>query len=352
MYTRPVDLADFDYALPAASIAQAPAERRDASRLLVIDRSLGEWRDRRFADLPHLLRAGDCVILNDSRVIPARVFARAAASDRAVEIVFVAEEERRALAGAGAPRARTAVPAPTSSPEARSASASGWSGWTGTVSRIVERLDGTIPDLMAAHGLPPLPPYIARHRKPAGEDWERYQTVYARHPGSVAAPTAGLHFTPELLEALRARGIEVHALTLHVGVATFRPLRGPELDGARAARRARGAARRGGARRERGARRGTPGGRGRHDHHAGARRPRPASRGRSSRSTARSTSSSGRATCSAPWTRSSRTSTCPAPRSSCWCRPSRAARSSSGAYAHAVRAGYRFYSYGDATLIE
>jgi S-adenosylmethionine:tRNA ribosyltransferase-isomerase len=81
-----------------------------------------------------------------------------------------------------------------------------------------------VEDLFAAHGLPPLPPYITRHAKPASEDWDRYQTVYARTPGSVAAPTAGLHFSHELLDRLRALGVEVHALTLHVGPATFRPL--------------------------------------------------------------------------------------------------------------------------------
>jgi S-adenosylmethionine:tRNA ribosyltransferase-isomerase len=94
--------------------------------------------------------------------------------------------------------------------------------------RLLRQLDGTIPHLLARYGLPPLPPYIQRFAKPADEDWERYQTVYARHPGSVAAPTAGLHFTSDILARLRARGVELHALTLHVGPATFRPLaRGP-----------------------------------------------------------------------------------------------------------------------------
>src|SRR5207247_449496 len=90
--------------------------------------------------------------------------------------------------------------------------------------RIVERLDGTIDDLLASHGMLPLPPYIARHAQPTAEDRERYQTVYARSPGSVAAPTAARHFTPSLLDRLRARSVEVHALTLHVGPATFRPI--------------------------------------------------------------------------------------------------------------------------------
>jgi S-adenosylmethionine:tRNA ribosyltransferase-isomerase len=224
MYTRGVDLAAFDFALPATAIAQVPAERRDAARLLRIDRARRQRRDARFADLPDLLRPGDCVVLNDSRVMPARVFARPRGGERPIELVFVAEEAGgrwRALVRPG----RACRPGA----ELLAAGAEGIrlrvTGVDAAGLRIVERLDGSIADLMARHGLPPLPPYIARHAKPTGEDWERYQTVYACHPGSVAAPTAGLHFTAGALEALRARGVEIHALTLHVGIATFRPLR-------------------------------------------------------------------------------------------------------------------------------
>src|SRR5262245_32637634 len=144
MYTAAVNLADFDYPLPAASIAQAPAGRRDASRVLVIDRDLGRWRDRRFADLPCLLRAGDCVVLNDSRVIPARVFARAAGNDRAIEIVFVAEAGHgrwRALVRPGRhcrPGTDLLVGGEARIP-LRVAEVDGEG------LRIVERLDGTIP---------------------------------------------------------------------------------------------------------------------------------------------------------------------------------------------------------------
>jgi S-adenosylmethionine:tRNA ribosyltransferase-isomerase len=96
--------------------------------------------------------------------------------------------------------------------------------------RVVERAGGTIAEMLAEHGLPPLPPYIARHAKPLPEDWERYQTVYAQAPGSVAAPTAGLHFSHPLLARLGARGIEVHPITLHVGAATFRPIKTPRIE--------------------------------------------------------------------------------------------------------------------------
>jgi len=224
-----VDLSAFEYDLPAAAIAQAPAESRDASRLLRIDRADGVLTDHVFADLPLLLRSGDCLVVNDSRVIPARVLARDAAG-RPVELLFLEPETEgrwRALVrpgrrcGAGA--RLTAGGEPGVALVVAAVADDG--------ARIIERPEGAIADVLAAHGLPPIPPYIERHAKPAGEDWERYQTVYARTPGSVTAPTAGLHFTPELLGALARRGIEVHALTLHVGPATFRPIRARHVEG-------------------------------------------------------------------------------------------------------------------------
>jgi S-adenosylmethionine:tRNA ribosyltransferase-isomerase len=157
--------------------------------------------------------------VNDSRVNPARVFAEDS-TGRPVELLFLDEETPsrwRALVRPGR-RCRAGA----------SLSASGYRltivGVTDDGARVVECPDGAIADLLAAHGLPPLPPYIARHAKPASEDWERYQTVYARTPGSVAAPTAGLHLSEALLARLRTIGVEIHALTLHVGPATFRPI--------------------------------------------------------------------------------------------------------------------------------
>jgi S-adenosylmethionine:tRNA ribosyltransferase-isomerase len=221
-----VDVADFDYDLPPALIAQAPAETRDASRLLVVDRVGGGLTDRAFHELPALLRPGDCLVVNDSRVIPARVLAEDV-DGRPVELLFaeaVSEAAWRALVRpgrrcrpgahlrAGGARLRVVAVDPDGA-------------------RVIVRENGTIAALLDAHGVPPLPPYIARHAKPAAEDWERYQTVYAQAPGSVAAPTAGLHFTEAALSALRARGVEVHALTLHVGPATFRPVTSPTVEG-------------------------------------------------------------------------------------------------------------------------
>ncbi len=217
-----MELAEFDYDLPPDLIAQAPAPSRDASRLLVVDRARGALEDRAFSELPDLLRPGDCMVVNNSRVIPARVLALDA-DGRRVELLFFAREDARTWRALVRPGRRCRVGAELS--------VTGGGGERLRIvgvdadgPRLVERLDGTIEDLMRAHGLPPLPPYIGRFATPSAEDRERYQTVYARPPGSVAAPTAGLHFTATVLDRLRARGLEIHELTLHVGPGTFRPI--------------------------------------------------------------------------------------------------------------------------------
>jgi S-adenosylmethionine:tRNA ribosyltransferase-isomerase len=218
-----VDLGEFDYELPPAAIAQQPTADRDGSRLLLIDRRRRAIADHSFRDLPGLLRPGDCVVVNDSRVIPARVLARDP-QRRPVELLFVEPVNQggwRALVRPGR-RVRPGLQLTLGGEEGPHLSVTGVES-DGT--RVIERRDGSIEDLLDAYGQPPLPPYIARSGKPEPEDRDRYQTVYARLPGSVAAPTAGLHFTPTGLDRLRARGIEVHALTLHVGPATFQPVR-------------------------------------------------------------------------------------------------------------------------------
>jgi S-adenosylmethionine:tRNA ribosyltransferase-isomerase len=193
-----------------------------------VDRARGTFQDRRFAELPELLRAGDCLVVNDSRVIPARVLAEDEAG-RGVELLFVAplgEGRWTALARPGRRSRPGAMLRAGGRPGIRlrvaAVAADG--------SREIAPADSTIEALLDEHGLPPLPPYVARHAKPTPEDVERYQTVYARVPGSIAAPTAGLHFTPGVLGRLAARGIEVHAITLHVGPATFRPIRTPTVE--------------------------------------------------------------------------------------------------------------------------
>jgi S-adenosylmethionine:tRNA ribosyltransferase-isomerase len=220
-----VDVADFDYELPAAAIAQAPPESRESARLLVIDRAHGTLADRSVADLPGLLRPGDCLVVNDTRVIPARVLAEDA-TGRPVELLFVepvTEASWRALVRPGR-RCRPGAHLTADGARLRVLAAEE----DGT--RLIARENGTIAALLETSGLPPLPPYIARHAKPAPEDRERYQTIYARTPGSVAAPTAGLHFSEPLLARVRAAGVEIRALTLHVGPATFRPIKTESIE--------------------------------------------------------------------------------------------------------------------------
>jgi S-adenosylmethionine:tRNA ribosyltransferase-isomerase len=218
-----VDVSELDYALPDSAIAQAPAEPREAARLLRIERRTERLSDHVFGSLPDLLRPGDCLVVNDSRVIPARVFAEDDGG-RPIELLFVEPIDAtrwRALVRPGR-RCRPGV-------HLRAGGDGGAqlriAGIDDDGVRVVERTNGTIDALLTAQGLPPLPPYVARHATPAPEDTERYQTVYATAPGSVAAPTAGLHFSDALLARLRARGMTVHFVTLHVGPGTFRPIK-------------------------------------------------------------------------------------------------------------------------------
>jgi S-adenosylmethionine:tRNA ribosyltransferase-isomerase len=224
-----VDVAELDYDLPPHLIAQTPAEARDGARLLLVERSGDGLADRTFADLPDLLGAGDCLVVNDSRVIPARVMAQTVDGGAPVELLFVepaGDGRWRSLVRPG----RRCRPGAVLHVGFERGARLRVIGVEPDGTRLVESIDGTLEALMAAHGMVPLPPYIVRHAKPGPEDGERYQTVYARVPGSIAAPTAGLHFTPALIERLRARGIEVHALTLHVGPATFRPMKHPVVE--------------------------------------------------------------------------------------------------------------------------
>lgn len=230
-YTSGVRVADFDYELPLERIAQQPADRRDASRLLVLDRATGRVDHRRFTDLPVHLRPGDLLILNDSRVIPARLRGRKPGSGGAIEVLLAEQNARNdwwTLVRPGRrlrPGARLEF-GPAANPltaEVLDKNAEG---------HCRLRFDGE-PDLLERLdelGEVPLPPYIARPARPSELDRERYQTVYARPPGSVAAPTAGLHFTGPMLEALRNAGVEIATVTLHVGLATFAPVKADQLE--------------------------------------------------------------------------------------------------------------------------
>jgi S-adenosylmethionine:tRNA ribosyltransferase-isomerase len=214
----------YDYALPSEAIAQEPAEPRDAARLLVLDRATGTRGEARVGDLPGLLRPGDCLVVNDTRVIPARLLGRLEGTERAVEVLLLHEADGGAWEALVRPGRRCR-------PGTRLVLGDGAARAVVTGAREDGRrllqvdAPGGVRGLLARHGLPPLPPYIRHYRKPGGEDWTRYQTVYAREDGAVAAPTAGLHFTTGLLARLAAAGVERHALTLHVGPGTFRPVR-------------------------------------------------------------------------------------------------------------------------------
>ena len=220
-----MDLSELDYDLPPELIAQAPAPSRDGSRLLVIDRARAGFADHVFTELPELLRPGDCLVVNNSRVIPARVLA-CDAGGREVELLFIEAVDGprwRALTRPGR-RSRPGDELRVGGARLRIV------GVEPDGPRVVEPLDGPIDELLRAHGRPPLPPYIARFAEPTAEDLERYQTVYARPPGSIAAPTAGLHFTPGLLDAIQRRGVELHQVTLHVGPGTFRPIKTERIE--------------------------------------------------------------------------------------------------------------------------
>ena len=206
--------SDFDYNLPESSIAQTPAEPRDSSRLLVLHRESGEIEHRIFRDIGDYLRTGDLLVLNQTRVIPARIYARKETGGR-VELLLLRRRDEltwKALVGGKGLRVGKLVKV-ESGPEAE----------------IIELLDGSerlikfsepIEPYFSKVGNVPLPPYI--HEKLS--DPERYQTVYAREPGSAAAPTAGLHFTPRLLEEVKAKGVKIAYVTLHVGLDTFAPV--------------------------------------------------------------------------------------------------------------------------------
>lgn len=214
---------DFDYELPAGAIAQTPAEPRDASRLLVLERATGAIHHARFRDIGQWLGSGDLLVVNDSRVMPARLRATRETGGRAELLVLRPLE--------GDPERWQALVRPSRRVAVGSVvTLSG--GHRVEVGKRLEdgtrsiRFHGDPHAIMAAAGEMPLPPYIHDRSAPP----ERYQTVYARPPGSAAAPTAGLHFTPKLLDSLESGGVARAAVTLHVGLDTFRPLEGEFVD--------------------------------------------------------------------------------------------------------------------------
>jgi S-adenosylmethionine:tRNA ribosyltransferase-isomerase len=237
-------LDEFDYVLPHDQIAQRPLDRRDASRMLLLSRAAGRYEDHLFAEFPNLLQGNELVVLNNARVIPARLFGRRAglhsqAPSRATRREHLTSEVEVFLTRQVDPQTWEALvrPGRKMQPGERVLFGVGEleaeilsRGALGlrTV-RFVSRDRRSVADHLERLGHVPLPPYI--HRLDESSDRERYQTVFATRPGAIAAPTAGLHFTPGTLEKIRGRGVEICELTLEVGLGTFQPIHGETLEG-------------------------------------------------------------------------------------------------------------------------
>jgi S-adenosylmethionine:tRNA ribosyltransferase-isomerase len=223
-----MQISDFDYELPEDLIAQHPPARRDAARMLVLNRAEQSWRDSQFAELPSFVRAGDCVVLNNTRVFPARLTGVREPSGGRVELFLIEERSPLIWEALARPARRLQKGERVRFGDGR------------LRAQIIEVLEEgrrllrfdcneTFESVLEELGQTPLPPYIKRAGASAAEDRDRYQTVYARERGAIAAPTAGLHFTPQVIEELKARGAHVLEITLHVGYATFEPVRASDL---------------------------------------------------------------------------------------------------------------------------
>lgn len=215
-----MEVKDFSYELPQELIAQDPLEDRSGSRLLVLDKESGHWEHTSFRAIPAYLRPGDCLVLNNTRVIPARLFGEKEGTQAKIELLLLKRRENDIW--------ETLVkPGKKAKPGTRIQFGGGI--LTGEILEVVEdgnRLiqfcyEGIFEEILDQLGQMPLPPYITHQL----QDKNRYQTVYAKYDGSAAAPTAGLHFTPQLLEEIRGMGVSVAEVTLHVGLGTFRPVK-------------------------------------------------------------------------------------------------------------------------------
>jgi S-adenosylmethionine:tRNA ribosyltransferase-isomerase len=221
-------ISDFDYHLPEELIAQQPLTERAASRMLVVDRANRNWFDSQFTSFPELLQATDALVLNNTRVFPARLIGERSPSGGAVELLLIREIERNVWEALARPARRLRK-------DSRIAFGSKLqakvievleNGMRRVEFESNENLDQVIDDV----GETPLPPYIKRDYGSGTSDKDRYQTVYASQRGAIAAPTAGLHFTPQVLEEIKARGVSINDITLHVGYGTFEPVRTENID--------------------------------------------------------------------------------------------------------------------------
>ena len=217
--------SDFYFELPQELIAQTPIKQRDASRLLVLNKDSGAWEHRHFFDLPEYLHKGDCLIVNDSRVLPARLLGQRLPGGGACEVLLLIDRGEKTWECLVRPGKKMRTGARLSFGDGE------------LTAEVVEELpggnrlvkfdyEGIFLEVLERLGKMPLPPYI----KEELQDRERYQTVYSKVNGSAAAPTAGLHFTPELLEKVQSMGVKIGYVTLHVGLGTFRPVKEDEIE--------------------------------------------------------------------------------------------------------------------------
>lgn len=215
--------SEFYYELPQNLIAQTPVEPRTSSRLLVLNRETNTYEDKTFTDLLDYLNPGDCLIMNDTRVLPARIFGTRQDTGSVVEFVLLKEKGHMVWECLAGPGKKAKIGKEFSFSDELSCEVL---DVTSEGNRIVEfRCDGVFYDVLDRVGQMPLPPYITEKLA----DKERYQTVYSKELGSAAAPTAGLHFTAEFMDKIRAKGIKIGFVTLHVGLGTFRPVKVDEI---------------------------------------------------------------------------------------------------------------------------
>ncbi len=219
-------ISEFDYDLPAELIAQNPLEKRENSRMLIVNRSRKKFEDEQFFNLPNFLKKDDVIVLNNTKVFPARLFGTSETGAK-VELFLIRETENQTWETLGRPGKRLKTGRKLSFNENLSAE---------VLEKTVEgrvfvrfKTDGNFNDILDRIGQTPLPPYIKRKDGNLDEDRERYQTVFAKNRGAIAAPTAGLHFTPEILEEIKSLGASVVEITLHVGYGTFEPVRVSDL---------------------------------------------------------------------------------------------------------------------------
>lgn len=222
-------ISEFDYELPEELIAQQPLERRDASRMLVLNREQQTWTRSNFTSLPELVRAGDVIVINNTRVFPARLLGQRDPSGGRVEVLLFRKIGPSVWEALVRPAhrlnegARVRFGASSLRAEVISCASNG-------VRQLKFAGDKPLDSLIEEVGQTPLPPYIKRSGGSSETDKARYQTMFAREKGAIAAPTAGLHFTPEIIEALRDRGAQIAEITLHVGYGTFEPVRADEIE--------------------------------------------------------------------------------------------------------------------------